>query len=81
MSRAQVQELRAAFRATRFWANADENADEPEVVVADGSQWIVEAVAGGRYRVKDRSFGKPDLRELGMTFLRLAGLEDEKPCY
>jgi hypothetical protein len=45
----------------------------------DGSQWIIEGVENGRYRVDDR--WSPDagpIRELGLGMIDLAGLRIPK---
>jgi hypothetical protein len=62
--------------ASRFWSAPKEDTKPGGL---DGSRWIIEGVANGRYQLEDR--WSPDtgpIRELGLEMIGLAGLKIPK---
>lgn len=68
--------LTAALKIANYWAlpTSDRSNDG-----LDGSQWIVEAVEGGKHHVVDRWMGR-DIGAIGKVMLELARLEMRSPA-
>jgi hypothetical protein len=71
----RVKRFLELLGAARFWDLPSEEKDPNEVVV-DGAQWIIEGTGGGHYHVVDRiSPPRGPYRDAALFLMRLGGLK------
>jgi hypothetical protein len=78
LSAEQVQAITGRFERFRFF----ELQSYDDKIGNDGSKWIIEALAGGRYHVVDRFAPQNGpIHDLGMVFIEMAIGGDLTPIY